>query len=355
MHNSTNQYARSVILSMGLIAAVSYSWPARADLTVVSELKVTGLPEPLDGTRGEDVKPLSAQKFTVIYKGEKVRVQCEGGLTVIYDRSKGKAYTLNDQTKSYSETSLKEALDAANALKASGPMKLKAETKLNLKKQEETKSLAGRDTQRYDLTGTITVRPDMDDGPTGGPGGGQGGGFPGGGGGFPGGGGRGPGGGGRGPGGGGPGGGGPGGGGPGGGGSPGGPTGGTGPVQTLDFEAEFWMASESVEKGKGKQPFMASLLASVLPGPYAKGMVDRLSKVAGIPLSSTVIVTVRNGRGGAGKPIVMSSKVEKIDSTGVDEAVFNIPADYNRTAPEPVTSPLSTTGAEQRPPAPRER
>jgi hypothetical protein len=115
------------------------------------------------------------------------------------------------------------------------------------------------------------------------------------------------------------------------------------------------MASETAEKGKGKQPFMASLLASVLPGPYAKGMVERLSKVVGIPLSSTVIVTVKNGRGGTDKPIVMSSVVEKIDSTDVDEAIFNIPADYKRTAPEPVTSPLSPTGAEQRPPMPRDR
>jgi hypothetical protein len=354
------------LMAVGLLAL---PLPARADVKIVSEVKVSS---------GGEQSPSSTRIQTTYYKGRKARLESADGTIILYDREADKVYTVSPAQKTYYVQSFKDALKADSQLPETLKKQVSVETKVDLDEVKDSvdqkRSVAGREANRYTLFSTIAFNPKTTTSAAR-PGGG--GGFPGGGGGggFPGGGRRGGGGGGGFPGGGGGGGMPPGGGGggmpPGGGGTP---PGGGAMVQIprSSLSGNVWVtdALSLLPNGKKDEKEMVSvLLRQTLPAnsPALGDMADRLAKKHLLPLASHIIVRTSdannpsggnggtsgnagNGNTGAQSPLVIQMAVTSIETgTTLSEDIFRLPDGYERI--EPPTMPIPTSPGRGAPPA----
>lgn len=291
------------------VIAVALSGPASADWKIVSKLNVEGL---LDRA---GLRAAHSQDVTTYIKGERVAVVVEGGPVTLYDVPSGKVYVLNPTEKTYSVQTLKQRAGEGGPV---GRMAdhLKVDTKVDADKKDETRTMAGRAAQRYEISGRMTMSFNM-----GNPGGGMGGG--------------------------------PMGGGPMGGGrrpgrvDPGWPSGQGSPgamkMPAVEFSGEMWVtASPATTKSKNKLaslPFAAAILPS---SPMLAPLAERLNKTKGIPLSSRVTVTITSPDDDYPTRITQTQEVTAISDVTLEEAVFQLPQGFRRVEPataQPLIAP----------------
>ena len=300
------------------------SLPAGADLTVTSETRVV---RPADASQNQigETRPDETRGNTLYYRGDRARVEHGDGTVTLYDLKAGRVYLLSPADKTYSTLSLGDFLKrdpfAVSQDAAGRAANVKTDVRVDLKKDAvvEAKQFAGFSAQVYDLTGSVTVsvnRPSSG-GRGGFPGSGRrggrrgGGGFPGGG--FPG----------------------------GldfqaqdGGGFPAPNSGGRGAsaFQPAQFDGEIWLSAPNILKTKTKVSWLPLLQASVPSARLIQPLADKITKFKGFPLASKITVSGRNSQSSSGGTYsaTVYSTVKTISEAPLDEALFKIPADYQR-------------------------
>ncbi|GAB4458118.1 MAG: hypothetical protein OHK0029_18900 [Armatimonadaceae bacterium] len=134
------------VLAAFAVALSSVS--ARADLKIVTQMKVTGAPEAAQG----QVPPTT----TTFIKGDRVRVE-QGKTITITDYKSNVIVTLDPVKKTYSEMNLNALTDAAkNPMMAMFKMDVKADVKPTGK----TKELLGRTVKEYKYSATVSMSVD---------------------------------------------------------------------------------------------------------------------------------------------------------------------------------------------------
>lgn len=125
---------------------------ARADVKVVAEVKVTGIPAAAAAQGAPDLKkPIIT---TTYYKGNKQRVE-SGGTITITDYDTGKVTTLNPEKKTFYTTNITDGLKAM----ADNPMieMIKIDATADVKPGGETKTIAGKTAKNYKVTATMKM------------------------------------------------------------------------------------------------------------------------------------------------------------------------------------------------------
>ena len=118
-------------------ALISTATTARADVKVVSQVTITGLPA--GAASAQSSKP---QTVTAYYKGTKVRTEAANTVT-IYDGKTNMVTTLSPASKTYTVASV--AAPAANPMMAMMDVK----TTATLKPGGKTKTIAGKPAKNY--------------------------------------------------------------------------------------------------------------------------------------------------------------------------------------------------------------
>jgi hypothetical protein len=312
-----------------------------ADITVVSEVTISGQPAapssaPKDntGNNSEENRPAlpaapkvenSTRTVTVFYKDKKARKEVTGGSVTIYDGDAGKVYQLDGLSKTYTETSLKDAMEARGG--GRGP-KMEGKAEVKAVKDAEGKQLMGLVAARYEATGSNKMVSPSESisgggfsrgsGRGGGGGGFPGGGFPGGGGGrgfprtgggFPegGGGGRGQ------------------------GGPPSGNNRGRGAAST-EMTGEFWVTTALTMPEKTNVSLLPTVSTELgdWGGAMTKPITEHLAKTKGFPLSSSVSFSVKSPNTTEAMVITTTSEVKLISKDTLADDLFRIPSDYKK-------------------------
>lgn len=268
------------------------------------------------------------------------RREAPGEPTTLYDSAAHKVYALYPDQKTYSVVAMKDAVKVLSALNsapnapgqptsASGslPEGLRQETQTALDKTGLTQSIVGKETQKYTLEANQRLVRDQPSGQGGGQGG-YGGGYGGGGGGR-----------GR------RGGGGYGGGRNGGGnsGGQGGPTRGVMGMPMTEIEGEYWLADAGLLPESGRLSALPLLVDTVPPSDILKSLNDKMTKLKMIPLSSKVTFRTSSFSGssiGSSGPsgsshtlLVVTTQVTSITEASLDDALFQLPTDYQKVDP----------------------
>ncbi len=360
--------ATSVGVAAGL--ALSGASGAYADVTIVSTVRITGIPTPKSAANtgvpsataasAPGTQPAPApvpvvaapteinRTFTTYYKGDKARRESADGGVVIYDKGADKVYTLDPASKTYYVVSFKEAMDNGGGLPGSVASRAEIDASVDLDDAkgdpDSKRTIAGKDADKLSFFGTVSATAKAPERSGGGFGGG---GFPGGGGGFPGGGGGGfPGGGGgrrR------------GGGGGGGTGGGGGQRGTAARFAHLSLSGNLW-ATDAVSLlpngKKDERELSIALLQQELPDadPVLKPFASEMAKKKLIPMSSHISLRAYSATGqpiafdpGTGNtiavpntsdPLVVEMEVKSIDTkVALDDGLFKLPAGYDRVDP----------------------
>ncbi|MBC8102650.1 MAG: hypothetical protein H7Z41_08695 [Cytophagales bacterium] len=282
---------------------------ARADVKIVSETTIKGLPEQAQQTTRGDFKANASQApvvSTVYLKGEKRRSEVEGRVT-IYDCATDALYTLNTADKTYTVTSFSKSLD--NEASASNPILslIKIDTgAVTLTPQTTSKIIAGKPATSYTFGLTLKVRPadpslaEMI------------------------------------------------------------------PNIESTVKGEQWF-SESIAAPATCARMAKANFVSSLPLPIAgaseglKTLADKISAIKGTPLSSRIVVTLKAGDGKAADanvlpipkdPIILTTEVKTITEDPLADSLFTIPAEYKKVdvAPKPGTSTPVPPAPEAAPP-----
>jgi hypothetical protein len=139
------------MVALGVMATV-----ARADVKVVSEVKMTGIPAAAAAQPGvpDLKKPIIT---TTYYKGNKQRVE-SGDTVIITDYETGKVTTLNPAKKTFYTSNITDGLKAM----ADNPMieMIKIDATADVKQGGETKTIAGKAAKNYKLTATMKMSMD---------------------------------------------------------------------------------------------------------------------------------------------------------------------------------------------------
>ncbi len=353
------------LLLTGAILMCAANRPVWADVKVVTELSVSGVGGPSDpaqppsgppqnpSTDGEPSPPGSqtpVQTVTIYYKGGMARRETAGGLVMLYDSAAGKVYALNPTQKTYSVVGTKDVFKWLNALDAPAqspfllpisevlPEGMRRDTKVDVEKTGLQHTVNDINTLKYTLDATDRVSMEAPSRGGGGGGmGGSGGGRRGGRGGRGGGGGYGGGGGGGYPDGGGQGGGGP---------QGGGRSGAGRALPTSEMQGDLWLADAAAWPGGVKSPLLPLLQGTLPDTAVLKSICDKINKLKCVPLST--IVTTRLSPGGTGgsyggayggggrKTMTITMQVKSITEAPLDDALFQVPTDYQKAKIEVV-------------------
>ena len=301
------------VFALFAICTIPCAFPgaAEADLTIVSQISVTGAmqpPTPPDAAPPDASAAAPAGKepvtMTTYFKGRMARTEDKNGVVTIYDGVHNQVYKLDPAAKKYINISMRQAMESAGPMLAQMPEQMKFDAKIVLTRTEDSKTLAEKSVQRYAFTGTATLKME--------------GGFPGGGGGFPGGG---PGGNGGFPGGGPP---------PNGGMPNGGP-----PMElpTIKVSGEYWLADNALLPEGSKSPFLPLVPPTISEGPFVRPLYDRLGKLKRIPLASSITLTMQGGQQGAGQSaMTIVTEVQSVSDAPLADALFQVPSDYHKVA-----------------------
>lgn len=260
---------------------------ARADVKVVSQTTVSGATPQMAAKM-----PAGGQTVTTYYKGSKTRTEAGSGATrqagiTIYDSQANTVTTINPAQKTYTVTSL-SAL-AMNPMMAA----LDIKTTATMKPGGKTQTILGKPSKNYLWQATITMgmKPNAN---------------------------------------------------PGGGGAAGAGKMPTGPLFIMKMNGEQW-TTEAVKLpsvgGKALLPGLMSGPARMMPG--LAPLLNKLSGMKGLPLSSTVTQTFTQGAamagmGGAGagqipkEPFVTRTQVMSISEAPLPDSLFAPPAGFRK-------------------------
>jgi hypothetical protein len=240
-------------------------------------------------------------------RGNKAAVLVDGGATVIYDSAAKTATTLDSTERTYSVQTRDQLMAQGGPIGRSAE-NIKLDAKVDVKRQTETKTIAGQSARRYTVTGRLTMSPKQN-GPRGG--GGRGGGRRGGGG-FP-----------------------------GGGRFPGGfpfQRGGSGMPQlpTIDLTGDIWLADSPPVQWDAKDkdaplPLVAQLMP---PNPLVAPLTEKLSKLKGFPLESDLALSVSNKPGDPPTVVQCTVEIESVGNGNVEDSAFQVPAEYKLESPQ---------------------
>ena len=137
-------FARPYLPILPALAAVFFAGTAaRADVKIVSELNVTGLPQ-------SQTRQKFPQSVTTFYKGDKSRTEL-GNKVTIYDAATDKLYTLDPANKTYTAMTPQEASQKGAGLLAL----LKVDVTADVKEGETIKTIAGKQARSQTFTATI--------------------------------------------------------------------------------------------------------------------------------------------------------------------------------------------------------
>src|SRR5262249_43117547 len=111
-------------LFVGSAALLGTAQLTRADVKIVTEVTVTGLPthraanpdaapppDPANSSASASTQPPPPNTITTYCKGKMARIESADGLVPLYDGAANKVYTLNPARKSYAVTSAKKAFE----------------------------------------------------------------------------------------------------------------------------------------------------------------------------------------------------------------------------------------------------
>jgi hypothetical protein len=292
--------SRSIVAAGTLLCVVPLSTTtARADVKIVSETTVTGLPDTLrTGSDTGNIDPKKPIASTVYLKGEKRRTETPVQ-TTIYDCASDTVYTLNTTDKTYTVSTLAKSVAADTA--GSNPLLslLKIETSgVALTPQKLVKNIAGKSASSYTFGMTLKMRPadpslsEMI------------------------------------------------------------------PNLVTTIKGEQWV-SESIAapaacERMAKSSFMNALpIPTALAGTGLKTLSEKMALIKGTPLSSRIEVTIKPGDGKAPDvnvlpipkdPIIVVSEVKSISEDTLADSLFTVPADYKKVAVDtksvtPVSAP----------------
>jgi hypothetical protein len=300
--------SRSIVAAGTLLAFVPLTATmVRADVKIVSETKITGLPDALKSgdTVGVDTsKPIPS---TLYLKGEKRRTETPVQV-MIYDCVADAVYTLNTTDKTYTVTTFAKSVEADTS--NSNPLLslLKIETSaVTLTPQKTTKDIAGKLSTSYTFGMTLKMSPadpslsEMI------------------------------------------------------------------PNLITTVKGEQWfsesIASPAVCAKMAKSTFINSLpIPKALAGTGLKSLSEKIATIKGTPLSSRIEVTVKPGDGKAAdanvlpipkEPIIVVNEVKSISEEALDDSLFTVPADYKKVNPDAksVTPPAAPPATDTAPPA----
>lgn len=141
--------ALAALVASGGGGAPMAAW---ADVKLVSEVKVAGIPAE---AQGAGVGMPQSTSTTAYYKGDKVRTEVKNGPVTIFDAATDKFYTLDPAKKTYTVVGAGEMMNPA----ASNPMlaMLKFEATADVKDGGATKTLAGKEAKNYLVTSTVNM------------------------------------------------------------------------------------------------------------------------------------------------------------------------------------------------------
>jgi len=341
---------RAAVLLCAAAAVGSPAFPARADVTITSEISVQGsLPQSssrrmssgggagaqtnTDAQSPDSTSPPPPTAVTVRFQGKMVRTEVANGAVTLYDGAVNKVYTLLPDKKTYSVMPMKQAQNPNAAAALHLPSSVSFDTTFNLDKADATQTVAGRSAQKYVLSATF--QPER---PSGGGGRrGFGGGF---------------------------------------GGmgrgrfltsdpsasEPGmqdpddssSPSGGYGrrggqgrrSMPTFHVDGEVWVVDGALLPAENKNALLPLLAGAVGPVvPVLKPLCDRLAKLKLAPVSTKLTITVtRPGSTDTPDPMVITMTVTSVADGPVDATLFKVPSDYTKvdaTAQTPAAPPRS--------------
>lgn len=325
---------------------------AFADVKIVTEIVVSGgqnaqmppLPSALPKTNGSEAEDAASsapsQKVTIYYKGDMARRETARGPITLYDGAKNQVTILNPADKTYSVFATKDAfkwlrdgpgVSGADAFPTKLPEGMRQDTRVELDKTGLAQSLFDADTQKYTFAATLQIVMDTSQDQGGGYGSGRSGG-----GGYGGGGRRG----GR----------------QGGGGYPdgsqggsypgGAPSGGQGNRRTggggralpmTEMQGDFWLADDDLLPAGAKSPMLPLLQGAVSDMAVLKSLYGKIAKLKRVPLSTSVTSRMSSPIGEAHSPLVTTTmQVKSITPVPLDDALFEVPAGYQKSKPEAV-------------------
>ncbi|BDI29763.1 hypothetical protein CCAX7_18140 [Capsulimonas corticalis] len=151
----TRQRALTIAIGVALAAIAAAT---RADVSIVSDVNVTGAPNrgpgPGMGFGG------AAQKFpktvSIYYKGAKARAEEKGGPVTIYDAAAGKIYTLDTTKKTYYVQSLSEIGTGGRAPFAQAGATPPPSSKITLKQTDDTQTIASAKAAKFSVDGSLS-------------------------------------------------------------------------------------------------------------------------------------------------------------------------------------------------------
>ena len=272
---------------------------ARADLKVMVEVSVSGMPEP---ARRTGKAPTYPRQVTTYYRGDRARIEVTSGPITLYDYAADRVYILDPEKKTYTTESLRRVSGQPPAKSSMVPVprtssQSKMVVTLSAAATGEQKTIAGSQALRFTVTGSIDLERSM----------GSGAGFPAG----------------------------------------SQRRGGSGGALSppIQVDGELWLADESVPTGidpKYSAPLLPAFAAVLSDAPDAKPLIVALMAQtpaqSGIPLASRFTLTARARRPAKGDQssspdavtVVLTSDVKSISTDTLDDTLFALPASYTQ-------------------------
>jgi hypothetical protein len=264
-------------VALGVMAAM-----ARADVKLISEVKVTGVPAAASAQGAPDLsKPMLT---TTYYKGSKTRVE-SGNVITITDYETGKVTTLNPDKKTFYTSNIGDAMKAM----ADNPMlaMIKIDATADVKPGGKSKTIAGKPATNYLITSTMKMT--MDGAPP--------------------------------------------------------EAAAMMPTITMKQEmwTTEALALTGWNPKMLQTNFSKNLPPFLMSG--MKPFIEKMSSVKGFQLSSTMTMTFESKSGAAmpglpKEPIVTTTEVKEISEAPLDDALFTVPGDYKEVQPPTPGTPL---------------
>lgn len=295
---------------------------SRADITVVSNVTVTGQFIPTQREGSSTLIPYPQGDVTVYYHGDLERLEA-GGTVTLFDTAKDRVTIINSTNKSYIVLPLKKTLAELNppadpALASKVESNISVITNVSIAQQTDKKTIANREALKTTMLASADLMQESQSSGTvrgfgrgGGRGGyGRGGGSTGGGGQTP---------------------------------SPN-TTGRRAPLPTYQVEGEYWMTGEipGLEAGvKNKKELLTpSYLTTLAIAPTISTLVrpvtEKMAAVKGYPVMSRISISrvlTNQDSGTPPDPVVITTEVKSITEGALSESLFKVPDGYIEVKP----------------------
>ena len=280
---------------------------ARADVKIVSETTITGMPDALKSSAsGSGIDPTKPVPSTLYLKGEKRRTETPGQV-MIYDCVADAVYTLNASNKTYTVTTFAKNMESTASTDNPMLSLIKIEAgEVALTPQTAVKTIAGKASTSYTYGMTLKMHaadPSLSE---------------------------------------------------------------MIPNLVTTLKGVQWVSENIAAPPACAKMSKASLMNSLpippaLAGNSLKSLSEKLATIKGTPLSSRIEVTIKAGDSKAAdanvfplpkEPIIVVNEVKTISEDPLDDALFAVPADYKKVdilakptapvAPAPAPAPAAS-------------